>query len=76
MRPFQTLADSNAALADSSGHLLVPGEVSAIVSLLTTIALPTLGNLHHSIPLYIRIPTHHVPTLSDHWLQGYPFLCT
>jgi len=76
MRPFQTLVDSNEALRDSSGHLLVPGEVSAIVSLLTTIALRTLGNLHHSIPLYMRIPAHHVLTLSDHWLQGYPFLCT
>jgi len=64
------------ALPDSSGHLLVPGEVSAFVCLLTTIAMRTLRNLHHSIPLYLRIPTHPVPTLSGHWLQGYPFYCT
>jgi len=69
-------ADSNEALPDSSGDLLVPGEVSAFVCLLTTIAIQTLRNLHHSIPLYLRIPTHPVPTLSDHWLQGYPFFCT
>jgi len=76
MRPSLTLADCNEALADSSGHLLVPGEVSAFVCLLTTIALGTLGNLHHSIPLYMRIPTHPVPTLSDHWLNGYPYFGT
>jgi len=69
-------ADSNEALPDSSGHLLVPGEVSAFVCQLTTIAMRTLRNLHHSIPLYLRIPTHPVPKLSDHWLQGYPFFCT
>jgi len=76
MRPFLTLADCNKALADSSGHLLVPGEVSAFVCLLSTIALGTLGNLHHSIPLYRRIPTHPVPTLSDHGLNGYPYFGT
>jgi len=69
-------AGSNKALPDSSGHLLVPGEVSAFVCLLTTIALRTLGNLHHSIPLYMLIPTHPVPTLSDHWLNGYPYFGT
>jgi len=53
MRAFLTLADSKEALPDSSGHLLVPGEVSAFVCLLTTIALPTLENLYHSIPLYM-----------------------
>jgi len=76
MRPFLTLADSHEALPDSSGHLLVPGEVSAFVCLLTTIALRTLGNRHHSIPLYMQIPTHPVPTLSDHWLNGYPYIGT
>jgi len=76
MRPFLTLADCNEALADSSGHLLVPGEVSAFVCLLTTMALGTLGNLHHSIPLYMRIRTHPVPTLSDHWLNGCPYFGT
>jgi len=69
-------AGSNEALPDSSGHLLVPSEVSAFVCLLTTIALRTLGNIHHSIPLYIRIPRHPVPTLSDHWLNGYPYFGT
>jgi len=71
-------ADSNEAIPDSSGHwhLLVPGEVSAFVCLLTTIAMRTLRNLHHSIPLYLQIPTHPVRTLSDHWLNGYPYLGT
>jgi len=65
--------DSNEALPNASGHqhLLVPGKVSAFVCLLTTIAMRTLRNLHHSIPLYLRIPTHPVPTLSDDWLNGY-----
>ena len=76
MRPFLTLADCNEALPDSSGHLLVPGEVSVFVCLLTTIALRTLGNLHHSIPLSMRIPTHPVPTLSDNWLNRYPYCGT
>jgi len=35
-----------------------------------------LRNLHHSIPLDRRIPTHPVPTLSDLWLKCYPNLCT
>jgi len=69
-------ADSNEALPDSSRHLLVPGEVSAFVCLLTTIAMRSLRDLHHSIPLYLRIPTHPVPTLSDHWLNVYPYFGT
>jgi len=36
----------------------------------------TLRNLYYSIPLAEQIPTHSVPTLSDHWLKGYPYLCT
>jgi len=69
-------ADSNETLPDSSGHPLVPSEVSAFVCLLTTIAMRTLRNLHHSIPLYLRIPTQPVPTLSDHWLNGYTYFGT
>jgi len=69
-------ADSNEGLPDSTGHLPVPGEVSAFVCQLTTIAMRTLRNLHHSIHLYLRIPTHPGPTLSDHWLNGYPYLWT
>ena len=67
-------ADSNETLPDSGGYL--PPELSSFFSLLTSIAMRTLQNLHHSIPLYLRIPTHLVPTLSDHWLQCYPFFCT
>ena len=37
--------------------------------------MQTLRNLYHSIPPKRRIPTHPVPMLSDHWLQGYPFFC-
>jgi len=36
----------------------------------------TLRDLYHSIPLAEGNPTHFVPTLSDHWLQGYPYFCT
>ena len=28
------------------------------------------------MPLAERIPTHPALTLSDHWLKGYPYLCT
>jgi len=66
--------DSNETLPDSDGHL--PAEVSPFLSLLTSTAMRTLQNLHHSIPLDRRIPTHPVLTLSDHWLQGYAFFCT
>ena len=69
-------AGSNEALPDSSGHLLVPGEVSAFVCLLTTIAMRTLRNLHHSISHYLRIPTHTVPTRLDNWLNEYPYFGT
>ena len=36
----------------------------------------TLRNLCHSISLDQRIPTHPVPMLSDHWLNGYTYFCT
>jgi len=36
----------------------------------------TLRNLYYSIPLGRRIPTHPVPMLSDHWLNGYAYFCT
>jgi len=66
--------DSNETLADSGGHL--PGEVSAFFTLLTSIAMWTLQNLYHSIPLDRQIPTHPVPTLSDRWLKCYLNLYT
>jgi len=75
MRPFLTLADCNEALPDSSRHWLVPGEVSALFFLLTSIALRTLQNLYQSIPLDRRITTPPVPMLSDHWLNGYAYFC-
>jgi len=67
-------ADFNEGLPDSGGHL--PDEVSASFSLLTSTAMRTLRNIHHSIPLNRRIPTHPVPTLSDGWLNHYPYFCT
>jgi len=67
-------ADSNETLPDSGGHL--PAEVSPFFSLLTSIAMGTLQNLYHLIPLNRRIPTHPVPMLSNRWLKGYPYLCT
>jgi len=66
--------DSNKTLPDSGGHL--PGEVSAFFSLLTTIAMPTLRNRYHSIPLNRRIPTHPIPMLPDRWLKSYLYLST
>jgi len=76
MRRCQTLADCNQVLPDSAEHRPVPGEVSALFFLLTSIAMRTLRTLYHSIPLDRRIPTHPVPTLSDRWLKCYPNLCT
>jgi len=67
-------ADSNETLPDSGGHL--PPEVSALFMLLTSVAMRTLRNLYHSIPLDRRILTHPVPTLSERWLTCYPNLCT
>jgi len=67
-------ADSNETLPDSGGHL--PSEISAFFILLTATAMPTLRNLHHSIPLGRRIPTNPVPMLSDRWLKSYPPICT
>jgi len=67
-------ADSNETLPGSGGHL--PTEVSAFVSLLTSIAMWTLRDLYHSIPMAERNPTHSVPSLSDHWLKGYPYFRT
>jgi len=66
--------DSNETLPDPGGHL--PAEVCPFFSLPTSIAMRTLRNLYHSIPLERRIPTHPVLTLSDRWLKGYPYLCT
>jgi len=67
-------ADSNETLPNSGGHL--PAEVSAIFTLLTSIAMWTLRELYHSIPLAEQNPTHSVWTLSKRWFQGYPYFCT
>jgi len=67
-------ADSNEALPDSGGSL--PAEVSPHFFLLKSIAMCTLRNLYHSIPLTQRIPRHSVLMLSDSWLKGYPYFCT
>jgi len=66
-------ADPNKTLPDSGGHL--PPQISASFVLLTSIAMRTLRNIYHSIPLDRRILTHPVPTLSDRWLKCYPNLC-
>ena len=67
-------ADSNVTLADSGGHL--PQGISALFTLVTSIAMWTLRTLYQSISLDRLIPTHPVPMLSDHWLNGYAYLCT
>jgi len=67
-------ADSNETLPDSAGHL--PAQVFAFFTLLTSIAMWTLRELYHSIPLAERNSTHSVRTLSDSWFQGYPYFCT
>jgi len=61
-------------LPDSGRYL--PSEVSPFFFLLTSVAMRTLRNPHHSIPLNRRIPTHPVLMLSNCWLKGYPYLCT
>ena len=66
--------DSNETLPDSGTHL--PTEISAFSFLLTCIAMRTLQNLHHSIPLNRRVPMHTVPMLSLRWVKGYPYFCT
>ena len=66
--------DPNKTIPDSGGHL--PPEISDSFILLNSIAMRTLRNLYHSIPLDQRIPTHPVPTLSDRWLKCYPNICT
>jgi len=66
--------DCNETLPDSGGHLLAV--VSALFTLLTSIAMWTLRELYHSIPLAEWNPTHSVPTLSDRWFKGYPYFCT
>ena len=74
--PFDSLwrAFSNETLLDSGGHLLA--EVSALFTLLTSIAMWTLQDIYHSIPLAEWNPTHSVSTLSDRWFKGYPYFCT
>jgi len=61
-------------LPDSAGH--PPAEVSAFFTVLTSIAMWTIRDLYHSIPLAQRIPTHSVRTLSDRWFKGYLYFCT
>ena len=74
--PFDSArqADYNETLPAPSGYL--PADVSAFFSLLTSIGMWTVRNLHPSISLAKRIPTHPVPMLSDNSLKGYPYLCT
>jgi len=67
-------ADSNETLPDSGGHLLA--KVSALFTLLTSIAMWTLRELYHSIPLAEWNPKHSFPSLSDRWFKGYPYFCT
>ena len=71
---FPLRVDSHETLPDSCGHL--PAQVSAIFSLLTTIAMWTLRDIYHSIPLAEGNPTHSAWTLSDQWFKGYQYLCT
>jgi len=56
-------ADSNETLPDSAGHL--PDEISGFFILLTAIAVRTLRNLYHSIPLSEWTPMRHFLTLPD-----------
>ena len=65
IRPFLTVGDSNETLLTSSGHQPVPVEVSAFFFLLTSIAMQTLPDLYHSIPLTRRTPMRPYPTLAD-----------
>jgi len=67
-------ADSTETFPNSGGDL--PPEISAFFNLLTSIAMRTLWNLYHSIPLNQRILRHPVPTLSDSSLKCYPNLST
>ena len=69
-------ADYNETFSDSGRHL--PAEVSPLCFRLTSIAIGTLRNLHHSIRLNRPrwIPTHPVPRLSHRWLKGDPFFGT
>jgi len=64
----------NKTLPNSGGHL--PTEVSPVFSLLMSIAMRTLQNLYHFIHLAKWIPTHPVPTVSNHRYMSYPYLCT
>jgi len=65
--------DSNETLP-LGGYL--PPQISAFFILLTSIAMQTLLNIYHSIPLNWQIPRHPGPMLSDHWLNGYASFCT
>jgi len=67
-------ADSNETVPDSAEHL--PPEISDFFILLTFIAMRTLQNLYHLIPLEQRTPTPTVAMLSHRWLKRYPNLCT
>ena len=60
---FPRWADSNDALPDSGGHL--PTEVFPFFSLLTSIAMRTLRDVYHSIPLGGRMPIRAFPTRAD-----------
>jgi len=38
--------------------------------------MPAVQDLFYSIPLIERDPSHPVPMRSNHWPNGYPYLCT
>jgi len=61
--------DSNETLPNSAGHL--PSEISAFFILLTAIAMRTLRNLSHSIPLGEQTSLRPLPTLADIWPLTY-----
>ena len=67
-------ADSNETHPASGGDL--PAEVSPLFSMLTSIAMCTLCNIHYSITLDRWIATHPFPMLFYSWLNCYPTICT
>jgi len=66
-------ADFHETLPDSGRHL--PAEVSAFFTLLNSIAMWTLQELHHAIPLAEENPMHSFWTLSNCLFKGYPYFC-
>lgn len=67
---------SNKTSYDCNGYPRLHAKVSAFLSLLSWIAMPTLRNLYHLIALAKRNPTYVVPTQSNLQLIGYQYFCT